>query len=101
MPRITFQPFGITVEASEGESVFAAGRRANVPIPTACVGRATCGLCRVKIVDGEAHLTALNPDEKRHRGNTYFITRLRLSCQAKVSGDVTVLLPDAGRKRSP
>ena len=99
MPTITFQPFGITVDATDGESIFAAGRRANVPIPTACVGRATCGLCRVKILDGESHLTPLNPDEKRHLGNTYFITRLRLSCQACVSGNVTVLLPDAHRRR--
>ena len=99
MPTVTFLPFGSTVAIVAGESVFEAGRRAGVPIPTACVGRATCGLCRVKIVSGEEHVSAMGPEEKKHLGNTYFITRLRLSCQAKVTGgDVTVKLPDAPRR---
>ena len=99
MPTVTFEPLGISVVASDGESVFAAAQRTGVPIPTACVGRASCGLCRVKIVSGEQHLSAMSADEKKHLGNTYFITRLRLSCQARVSGDVTVELPDARRRR--
>jgi uncharacterized 2Fe-2S/4Fe-4S cluster protein (DUF4445 family) len=98
MPTITFEPSGMRVAASDGESVFAAARRAGVAIPTACVGKATCGLCRVKIVAGEDRLSPLNLDEKRHLGNTYFITRLRLSCQAQVHGDVTVRIPDARHK---
>ena len=96
--RVTFLPFRFVVTLEEGESIFAAAQRAGVPIPTACVGRATCGLCRVKIVRGEEHLSPINADEKKHLGNTYFISRLRLSCQARVSGgDVEILLPDAGR----
>lgn len=99
MPTITFEPMNVTVPAAPGESVFEAGRRAGVAIPTACVGRATCGLCRVKIVAGEDALTPMNADEKKHLGNTYFITKLRLSCQARLAGDrVTVRLPDARRR---
>lgn len=98
MPRVTFQPFGSTVECADGESVFDAGRRANVPIPTACVGKATCGLCRVRIVSGAEFLSPINREEQKHLGNTYFITRLRLSCQSEVrGGDVTVSIPDAER----
>ena len=98
MPTITFEPSGLRAPADDGESVFAAGRRAGVPIPTACVGKASCGLCRVKVIAGEEHLSPLGPDEKKHLGNTYFITHLRLSCQARVTGDVTVRIPDARRK---
>jgi 2Fe-2S ferredoxin len=109
MPRVTFEPFGTVVAIAAGESIFEAGRRAGVPIPTACVAKATCGLCRVKVLGGEALLTPLNADEKRHLGNTYFISKLRLSCQARVvpaappDGDdgVVVLLPDAARARRP
>jgi ferredoxin len=98
VPRITFLPLDRTIECADGETVFDAARREGVPIPTACAGKATCGLCRVKIVDGAAHLPPINRDEVKHLGNTYFITKLRLSCQAKVSGgDVTVLLPDLAR----
>jgi ferredoxin len=97
MPRATFLPFQITVDVNEGESLFAAARRNQVPIPTACAGKATCGLCRVKVVAGAENLPPINPDEKKHLGNTYFITKLRLSCQCVPTGDVTVAVPEAER----
>ena len=105
MVHVTFQPFGLRVPLAVGESLFEAGRRASVPIPTACVGKATCGLCRVKILAGEALLTPQNADEKRHLGNTYFISKLRLSCQARLlavdgDGEIEVLLPDAVIRRA-
>jgi 2Fe-2S ferredoxin len=93
VPSVTFQPSGARVDGADGESLFEIGRRAGVEISTACVGKATCGLCRVKILDGEAHLTPLNAAEKKHLGNVYFITKTRLACQARVSGDVVVELP--------
>lgn len=101
MPRVTFLPFDRTVECDPGETVFDAARRHDVPIPTACVGKASCGLCRVKIVSGADHLPPINQDEQKHLGNTYFITKLRLACQCPVSGgDVTVQIPDAAAKLS-
>ena len=99
MPLIVIEPLGVRIRCEEGETVFAAARRANVPIPTACVGRANCGLCRVKVLAGEESLSPINSDEKRHLGNTYFLTKLRLSCQAEVRGDVTLLIPDARRRK--
>lgn len=99
MPLIVFEPLGLRVECEEGETAFAAARRAGVLIPTACVGRASCGLCRVKVLAGEEALSPLNSDEKKHLGNTYFLTKLRLSCQARVHGDVTLLIPDAKRRK--
>lgn len=93
MPSVTFQPAGLRVDCADGESVFEVGRRAGVQISTACVGKATCGLCRVKILAGEAALSPLNAAEKKHLGNVYFITKTRLACQSRVSGDVVVELP--------
>ena len=91
---MTFLPAGVKIECADGESVFEVGRRAGIAITTACVGKASCGLCRVKIVGGEANLTPLNAAERKHLGNVYFITKLRLSCQARVCGDVVVQLPN-------
>lgn len=99
MPTITFEPLAVQVPCEPGESAFAAAQRAGVPIPTACVGKATCGLCRVKVLFGEEHLSPINQREKHHLGNTYYITKLRLSCQAQVHGDVTLLIPDAKKRR--
>lgn len=99
MPTIVFEPLGLRVPCEEGETAFSAARRAGVPIPTACVGRANCGLCRVKVLAGEELLSPLNKDEQRHLGNTYFLTKLRLSCQARVMGDVVLQIPDARRSK--
>jgi uncharacterized 2Fe-2S/4Fe-4S cluster protein (DUF4445 family) len=94
MPVITFEPFHVSLSCADGESVFEVGRRNGVPISTACAGKATCGLCRVKILAGEAFLSPFNAGERRHLGNVYFITKERLSCQARVTGgDVTVQVP--------
>jgi len=94
MASVTFQPSGLRAECADGETVFDVGRRAGIEISTACVGKATCGLCRVKIVSGEAALSPLNAAERKHLGNVYFITKTRLACQTRVSGDVVVEIPE-------
>jgi ferredoxin len=101
MPRVTFLPSNLGVDLQPGESVFAAARRHNIAISTACAGKGTCGLCRVKVVSGEAHLGPVSAIEKRHLGNTYFITKLRLSCQLIPAGDVAVELPSLQVKMKP
>jgi len=88
----------VRVECAAGESVFEVARRAGIEVTTACVGKATCGLCRVKIVGGEVHLSGFNAAERKHLGNVYFINKLRLSCQARLAAgeahvDVVVELP--------
>ena len=92
LPGVTYLPSGQRVVCAVGESIFAAARRSQIPITTACVGKATCGLCRVKIVAGEALLSPFNADERKHLGNVYFLTKVRLSCQARLvaEGEVTV-----------
>ena len=102
MPSIVFEPLAVRIACTAGETIFTAARRQNVLIPTACVGRGTCGLCRVKVMSGEELLSPISATEKRHLGNTYFITKLRLSCQAQVTAEgsdgeptVTLLIPDA------
>ncbi len=101
MPRITFEPHTKTIECNTEETVFVAARRAGIMLPTACVGRGSCGLCRVKVLAGEDSLPLVTKAEKFHLGNTYFITKLRLSCQLTVSGDVTLQIPDAVGKKLP
>ena len=93
MPTVTLQPFALVVECQAGESIFEIAARAGKPLTSACGAKATCGLCRIKILDGDAHLTPCNADEKRHLGNVTFLTKMRLGCQARVSGDVVVEIP--------
>lgn len=79
-----------TVDVPEGSTLFEAGARVTAGIDTACVGKGTCGLCRVKIVAGAENLNAFTDEERKHLGNVYHITKVRLACRCKVAGDVTI-----------
>ena len=93
MSTITFMPDGITETYTDGENVFTVAGRAEVAVETACVGKGTCGLCRVRIVEGEEFLNPYTDAELDHLGNMYFLTKLRLSCRTQASGgDVVVEL---------
>jgi 2Fe-2S ferredoxin len=81
----------VTVECHAGQTLFEAGAKVSAGIDTACVGKGTCGLCRVKIIAGAEHLTPYTDEERKHLGNVYHLTRVRLACRSKlVAGDVTV-----------
>lgn len=101
MPKLTFLPQGHVVDCPEGESVFSAAQRSGIPINTACVGRGTCGLCRVRIKAGEENLSPFSEAETRHLGNVYFLTKERLSCQTRLHGDATVEAKILETRNSP
>jgi 2Fe-2S ferredoxin len=91
MPKVTIAGEAPqTVEVAEGSTLFEAGARVTAGIDTACVGKGTCGLCRVKIIAGAEHLNAFTDEERKHLGNVYHITKVRLACRCKVAGDVTI-----------
>ena len=92
MPRVTIVGDGEPrmCELADGSTLFEAGAKLGAGIETACVGKGTCGLCRVRIVAGAEHLTPYTDEETKHLGNVYHITKIRLSCRTKVSGDVTI-----------
>ncbi|MEZ4362616.1 MAG: 2Fe-2S iron-sulfur cluster-binding protein [Kofleriaceae bacterium] len=81
----------VVVRCAEGTSLFDAGGQARAGIDTACVGKGTCGLCRVKVLDGADGLSPYTDEELRHLGNLYHLTKLRLACRATVRrGEVAV-----------
>ena len=90
MARVRFLPDGREVDCADGTTLFDAGAAARVTIDTACVGKGTCGLCRVKIVSGAEALSPYTDEEERHLGNLYHLTKVRLACRTRVTGDVTV-----------
>ena len=99
MPKVTFRDLDRTVEIIDGESVFDAGAKVGASIDTACVGKGTCGLCRVKVIDGAGFLAPYTDEELKHLGNVYHITKVRLSCRSVVrGGDVVVDLAPRKKK---
>ena len=93
MPTITIQGGAagpLTVEARPGDTLFDAAAKVSAGVDTACVGKGTCGLCRVKVLAGAEHLNPYTDEERKHLGNVYHITKVRLSCRCRPTGDVTI-----------
>ena len=88
MPRVTIGE--TVVEVQVGESLFEAGARTSAGIDTSCVGKGTCGLCRVRVLAGADQLNPYTDEERKHLGNVYHLTKVRLACRTKISGDVTI-----------
>lgn len=89
----------LEVSCAPGATLFEAGGAARAGIDTACVGKGTCGLCRVRIVAGGEHLSPYSDEELRHLGNLYHLTRLRLACRARVVADQGQISVEVVRKR--
>jgi 2Fe-2S ferredoxin len=90
---VTFAGLGepVVVDLPAGSTLFEAGARVSAAIDTACVGKGTCGLCRVKILSGAEHLSPYTDEERKHLGNVYHLTKVRLACRSKLAGgDVTL-----------
>ena len=54
----------LVAEIHEGQTLFEAGAKVTAGIDTACVGKGTCGLCRVKIVAGAEHTNPFTDEER-------------------------------------
>lgn len=99
MPKITFQPAGVTIDVNPGTTVFGAAAMAGVAIPSQCGGKCACALCRVTVLQGEDLVSPMTWEEEGHMGNVFYLTRERLSCQLRVFGDVVVQIADEPPKK--
>ena len=60
-------------------------------IPSACGGKATCGHCKVKVVEGGGDLLAT---EESFMTSEEVKNHVRLSCQCKVKSDLKIIIPE-------
>jgi len=94
MPKVTFQPEGKTGELERGKSLLDAAESMGIELRHDCGGFATCSTCRILIIDGVSNLTEVDLDEENMLEEAELTAPFRLSCQAKVLGDVTVRIPE-------
>lgn len=85
-------PGGVSVRVRPGTSLLDASRRARVHIATRCGGKASCLMCKVKVLEQQG-LSPLHRNEEIKLGSLGE-QGFRLSCQAKVVGNVTVEVPE-------
>jgi len=63
----------------------------NIFIPSACGGRGSCGLCRVKVLEGAGQYL---PTELPWISDEEKAENIRLSCQIKVKNDISIEIPE-------
>lgn len=88
--RISVNDGDAVIEARGGNSLLATLKEHEIFIPSACGGRGSCGLCKVRVESGGGEILPtetpwLTPEEQKNR--------MRLSCQLKVRGDLSIVLP--------
>ncbi|MGE4583552.1 MAG: 2Fe-2S iron-sulfur cluster binding domain-containing protein [Sphaerochaeta sp.] len=92
MVKISINDGAKELEVQGGQPLLKALNQEGVFIPSACGGRGSCGLCKVKVVNGgteylPTELPWISEEEKKQN--------IRLSCQFKVKQDVAITIPEA------
>jgi 2Fe-2S ferredoxin len=83
-------------DAELDEDLLEVLQRNGYPISTSCGGIASCGLCRITVLEGKHHLTPIKPAELGHLGNVAKVIGLRLACQSRIAveGEIVVRVPE-------
>ncbi|MBI3611327.1 MAG: 2Fe-2S iron-sulfur cluster binding domain-containing protein [Nitrospirae bacterium] len=97
MPRVTFHPSGKSGDIPEKKSLLEAAQLLGVDLAHECGGFASCSTCRVVVEDGHENLTGIEFEEEDMMDLAALLPPHRLACQAKVLGDVTVIIPGESR----
>lgn len=90
MPKLTLMPSGNSIEVSSDTDLLSALREQDVYIKSGCGGHASCTDCIIKVTAGAENLNEPTFEESQLLGNVFHITKERLSCQTKITGDVTI-----------
>src|ERR1700674_3142660 len=81
---------GRTVRVPRGWSVLEASRSFHLPHASMCGGRARCSTCRVQVTAGEDYCPAAAKDEQATLHRIGAAPDVRLACQLRPSGDISV-----------
>ena len=101
MPRVSIQDTDKTVDVNEGEILYDSLYDRGLELPHGCLS-GSCGACRIEVMDGKENLQAagiienntieaLKDEFKNVHGEDFVRNKeIRLSCRAKVNGNVTI-----------
>jgi len=78
------------VDGEEGRTLLEVSRAHGIPHVSACGGHARCSTCRVLVVEHADHLAPRTEAEAALAGRKGFDDSIRLACQARLLGPVTV-----------
>ena len=100
---VLFMPSGRRGRFPSGTPLLQAARQLGVDIDSVCGGRGICGRCQIELTEGRfakhgihstaAHVTPLSEPEQRFADRRGLAGGRRLSCHAKLLGDLVIDVP--------
>ncbi len=78
------------IPVREGASILEAALEAEIPHTHVCGGNARCSTCRVIVVEGLENCLPRNEKEQRIADKLGFPDHIRLACQTRITGDITI-----------
>ncbi len=104
---IVFTPSGRRGRFPVGTNVLAAARSLGVDVDSVCGGRAMCGRCQVTVMEGDfskhgvkssaQNLSSVSETETNYARRRTLAADRRLSCQAKILGDLVIDVPSSSQ----
>ena len=88
MPTVTVEGVG-SFEVESGKKLVLAIEDSGIDILHRCGGQAKCTTCRVEVLDGEASPME-EAEQQRLALESAFTPSTRLSCQMRVTGDLSI-----------
>ena len=96
MPTVTIEG-GQTFEVESGKKLVLGIEDAGIDILHRCGGQARCTTCKVHFISGEpTEVNSLEHDSLEEDG---LLGQYRLSCQVRVTGDMTISPPELASVR--
>jgi len=95
VPKVRFLKEKLEIEVPEGSSILEAARKAGAPEGDRCGGVCACSTCHVYVVKGFDQTSDIEDDEYDILDKAFDVRmESRLGCQAKIRGDIDVLISD-------
>ena len=93
MFEIISQTDNKTIHASPDDTILEALLEAGINHTHICGCNGRCSTCRVYVMDGLSNCLPRNENEKKVAVKLGFPENIRLACQTKISGDITIKRP--------
>ncbi|MFV3407414.1 2Fe-2S iron-sulfur cluster-binding protein [Bdellovibrio bacteriovorus] len=90
MPVISFKKNMPAVEVPADTVLMTALLDAGLPVASSCDGDGVCAKCKIIIVEGKENLSAENDTENFLREKNGLSSDVRISCQTRIQGNITV-----------
>ncbi len=91
--RVTFDNLGVGADVAPGTTILEAAMAARIELNHYCGGMASCGSCRIEVVEGADHVSPMEPMEEPTLDMVKENPGDRLGCQTRIHSNITIKIP--------